>query len=223
MIGVEKLSPKVRQRLNYEYSPSNYMAYCVVQDLDLRDYGFGNWNIFHTEHENLNEAFYQMYEKHDFSQPSFAMTTPTLLTEAQRDCPENCQIIEFLTVANYDYFKALKETDKKAYNQKKEEILNHILDAVEKNYIPNLRKHLVLNVTGSPTTNERFCWCPSGNSYGSNMTPRNMGLGRLNHETSLKHFYFCNASSGYAGFAGTVWTGAMLYQRLSGDWFLATG
>jgi all-trans-retinol 13,14-reductase len=223
MIGVKKLSPKVRQRLNYEYSPSNYMAYCVVRDLDLRDYGFGKWNVFHTEHENLNAGFYQMYEKHDFSQPSFAITTPTLLTEAQRDCPENCQIIEFLTVANYDYFNALKKTNKKAYNQKKEEILNHILDVVEKNYIPNLREHLVLNVTGSPTTNERFCWCPSGNSYGSNMTPRNMGLGRLNHETSLKNFYFCNASSGYAGFAGTFWTGAMLYQRLSGDWFLAAG
>jgi hypothetical protein len=44
-----------------------------------------------------------------------------------------------------------------------------------------------------------------------------MGLGRLNHETSLEHFYFCNASSGYPGFAPTVWTGALLYQRLSGD------
>jgi hypothetical protein len=69
----------------------------------------------------------------------------------------------------------------------------------------------------SPTTNERFCWCPNGNSYGSSLTPRNMGLGRLNHETSLHHFYFCNASSGYPVFAPTIWTGALLYQRLSGD------
>jgi all-trans-retinol 13,14-reductase len=145
------------------------------------------------------------------------------LTESSRDCPEDCQIVEFLTVANYDYFRQLREGDRKAYRQKKQEILDSILDVVEKHYVPNFRKHMVFHITGSPTTNERFCWCPKGNSYGSILTPRNMGLGRLNHETSLDHFYFCNASSGYPGFAPTVWTGALLYQRLSGDVILGSG
>ena len=131
-----------------------------------------------------------MYEHNDFSNPSFAITTPTLLTEASRDCPEDCQIVEFLTVANYDYFKKLLDRDRKAYRQKKQEILDAILDVVEEHYVPNFRKHMVFHITGSPTTNERFCWCPNGNSYGSNLTPRNMGLGRLNHETSLNQFYF---------------------------------
>jgi all-trans-retinol 13,14-reductase len=217
MIGEEKFSKKLRQKLDYEYSASNYMAYCVVKDLDLRDYGFGKWNLSHTGHDDLNEAFAQMYDRHDFSNPSFAITTPTLMTTASRDCPEDCQIVEFLTVANYDYFKQLREHDPKAYRQKKQEILDSILDVVEANYVPNFREHMVFDITGSPTTNERYCWCPEGNSYGSILTPRNVGLGRLNHETSLKQFYFCNASSGYPGFAGTVWTGAILYQRLSGD------
>jgi all-trans-retinol 13,14-reductase len=217
MIGEEKFSQKVRRKLDYEYSASNYMAYCVVKDIDLRDYGFGKWNLSHTGHEDLNEAFAQMYDRHDFSNPSFAITTPTLMTTASRDCPEDCQIVEFLTVANYDYFKQLRESDPKAYRQKKQEILDSILDVVEKNYVPNFRQHMVFDITGSPTTNERYCWCPEGNSYGSILTPRNVGLGRLNHETSLNQFYFCNASSGYPGFAGTVWTGAILYQRLSGD------
>lgn len=217
MIGLEKFSKTVRKKLDYDYSPSNFMAYCAVKDIDLRDYGFGKWNTFYSGHQDLNEAFEQMYEKNDFSNPSFAITTPTLLTTQHRDCPEDCQIIEFLTVANYDYFKHLKDTDRKAYRQKKEEILDSILDVVEKHYIPNLREHLVFKITGSPTTNERFCWCPSGNSYGSSLTPRNMTLGRLNHKTSFQNFYFCNASSGYPGFAPTFWTGAILYQRLSGD------
>jgi all-trans-retinol 13,14-reductase len=217
MIGEEKFSQKVRRKLDYEYSASNYMAYCVVKDLDLRDYGFGKWNLSHTGHEDLNEAFAQMYDRHDYSNPSFAITTPTLMTTASRDCPEDCQIVEFLTVANYDYFKQLRESDPKAYRQKKQEILDSILDVVEKHYVPNFRQHMVFDITGSPTTNERYCWCPEGNSYGSILTPRNVGLGRLNHETSLNQFYFCNASSGYPGFAGTVWTGAILYQQLSGD------
>ncbi|MBW4604491.1 MAG: NAD(P)/FAD-dependent oxidoreductase [Calothrix sp. FI2-JRJ7] len=220
MIGMNKFSLAVQKQLDYEYSPSNFMAYCVVKDIDLRNYGFGNCNRFYCGHRDLNEAFYQMYEKHDYSNPSFAITTPTLLTEHERDCPEDCQIVEFLTVANYNYFKKLKDNDKKAYRQKKQEILDNILDVVEKNYIPNFRKYIVFQITGSPTTNERFCWCPQGNSYGSNLTPQNMGIGRLTYKTSLNHFYFCNASSGYPGFAPTFWTGAMLYQRLSNDWFL---
>jgi all-trans-retinol 13,14-reductase len=217
MIGLDRFSPTVRRKLDYDYSPSNYMAYCVVKDLDLRDYGFGKWNTFHTGDLDLNQAFDRMYYEHDFSNPSFAITTPTLLTTEHRDCPEDCQVIEFLTVANYDYFKNLKATDPKAYRQKKTEIFDSIVDVVEKNYIPNLREHLVFNITGSPTTNQDFCWCPEGNSYGSSLTPKNMGIGRLNSETSLKNFYFCNASSGYPGFAPTFWTGASLYQKLSGD------
>ncbi len=217
MIGLEKFSKPIRQKLGYDYSPSNFMAYCVVKDLDLQQYGFGKWNTFHSGHRDLNESFVQMYNKHDFSNPSFAITTPTLLTEEERDCPEGCQIIEFLTVANYRYFKQLQDTDPKAYRQKKEEILESILDVVEKNYIPNLRQYIVFKITGSPTTNERFCGCPDGNSYGSSLTPRNMGISRLNYESSLKNFYFCNASSGYPGFAPTFWTGARLYQHLSGD------
>lgn len=220
MIGMENFSRPVRRKLNYQYSASNFMAYCVVKDLDLRDYGFGKWNTFHTTHPDLNQSFRQMYEQNDFSNPSFAITTPTLLTEKSRDCPEDCQIIEFLTVANYHYFKHLKDSDRKAYRQKKAEILESILDVVEQHYVPNFRDHLVFKITGSPTTNERFCWCPSGNSYGSSLTPRNMGLGRLNSHTSIKNFYFCNASSGYPGFAATFWTGALLYQTLSGDLIL---
>ncbi|MEO1123969.1 MAG: NAD(P)/FAD-dependent oxidoreductase [Cyanobacteria bacterium J06639_16] len=223
MIGIEKFSKAICKKLDYDYSPSNFMAYCVVKDLDLRDYGFGKWNIFHTEHPNLNDAFDQMYDQNDFSQLSFAITTPTLLTDEHRDCPKDCQIIEFLTVANYDYFRELLARDRKLYNQKKAEILDHILDIVEAHYVPNLRDHLVFKITGSPTTNERFCSCPSGNSYGSSLTPKNMGLGRLNHQSSLKNFYFCNASSGYPGFAPTFWTGALLYQRLSGDVILGKG
>ncbi len=96
-------------------------------------------------------------------------------------------------------------------------ILNSILDQVEEHYIPDFRKHMVFKMTGSPTTNEHYCWVPEGNSYGSNMTPKNIGIGRLNSHTSLNNFYFCNASSGYAGFAGTFWTGAALYSKLSRD------
>ena len=216
MIGFSHFSASVRKQLNYEYSPSNFMAYCVVKGIDLRDYGFGKNNLFHTEQQDLNRAFNDMYWRGDYSKPSFAVTVPSLLTDVRTDCPPDHQVIEFLTVANYDRFLDLKLSSPAAYRKKKAEIFDSILDIVERDYVPNLREHLVFHVTGSPTTNERYCWSPAGNSYGSNMTPENIGPGRLTHRTSFENFYFCNASSGYAGFAGTIWTGARLYERLSG-------
>lgn len=217
MIGLENFNPKIREKLNYAYSASNYMAYCAVEGIDLREYGFGKWNLFHTEEPNLNKAFHQMYELGDYSKPSFAVTTPGLLTDNVSDAPEGHQIMEFLTVADYKRFLDLKLSSPSTYRKKKEEILDSILDVMERYYIPNLREHIVFKTTGSPTTNERFCWSPAGNSYGSDMIPENIGMGRLDHQTSFKNFYFCNASSGYPGFAGTIWTGCNLYEILTGD------
>ena len=220
MIGSVYFSKSIHQKINYDYSPSNFVAYCVVKNFDLTDFGFGKCNTFHSGHDDLNDAFRVMYENNDYSNPSFAITTPTLLTDEVRDCPEGHQILQFLTVANFNYFKELKLLGKKVYNKRKKEILENMLDVMEEQYIPNLRQHIVYKITGTPTTNERYCWCPEGNSYGSNLTPANIGLNRLNHQTSLDNLYFCNASSGFPGFAGTFWTGANLYQKLSGEQIL---
>ncbi len=217
MIGLDRFSATLRRRLSYEYSASNFMAYCAVEGIDLRDYGFGRSNLFHTEHPDLNEAFRAMHDRGDYSRPSFAVTVPSLLTADGSDCPAGTQILELLTVAGYDRFHHLKIANASSYRQKKQEVFDAMLDVLERRYVPNLRQHLCFKMTGSPTTNERYCLSPAGNSYGSAMTPANIGPGRLDHRSSLAGFHFCNASSGFAGFAGTIWTGCRLYEHLSGD------
>jgi all-trans-retinol 13,14-reductase len=217
MIGFEHFRPTVQKKLNYAYSPSNFMVYAAVKDINLAEHGFGKWNLFHTEEPDLNRAFDCMYNYADYSRPSFAVTAPGFLTSDKTDVPEGHQIIEMLTVANYTHFLDLRLRSPAAYRKQKQIILDRLLDVIEAHYIPNLRDHMVMTSTGSPTTNERYCWAPMGNSYGSNMIPENMGIGRLNHETSIDGFYFCNASSGYAGFSGTFWTGATLFEHLTGE------
>lgn len=219
MIGLERFSPNVRRRLDYAYSASNFMAYCAVEGLDLRAHGFGRWNVFHAEHPDLNEAFAAMADRGDYSRPSFAITTPGLLTPERGDRPECVEIVEFLTVADHRRFHALKIGDARAYREKKREIFDRIVAVVERDYIPDFRAHLVVKLTGSPTTNEHFVTAPLGNSYGSALTPAHVGPGRLDHRTSIDGLHFCNASSGFPGFAGTIWTGARLYEALSGDAF----
>ena len=217
MIGMDRFSNSVRAKLEYDYSPSNFVAYCVVKDIDLSDFGFGRWNLFHSEQADLNKAFDDMYDRADYTAPSFVLTTPGFLSDDHGDCPEGEQIIQFLTVANYAYFHDLKIRDASAYRKKKKEIFDAIINIIEQRYIPDFRKHLVFKMLGSPTTNESFCGSPEGNSYGSNLTPKNFAAGRLDHRTSLKNFYFCNASAGYPSFNGTIGTGCKLYEKLTGD------
>ncbi|BCG64539.1 MAG: all-trans-retinol 13,14-reductase [Methyloprofundus sp.] len=222
MIGMDKFSNTVRGKLDYDYSPSNFVAYCVVKDIDLSNFGFGRWNLFHSEQTDLNKAFHDMYDHADYSALSFGVTTPGFLTYDKCDCPDGEQIIQFITVANYHYFHDLKLRDAGAYRKKKKEIFDTMLDIIEQQYVPNFREHLVFKMTGSPTTNESFCGSPEGNSYGSNLTPENFSAKRLNHKTSLKNFYFCNASSGAPSFNGTISTGCKLYEELSNDVVLKT-
>ena len=214
MIGWNHFSKDIRKKLSYEYSPSNFMIYAAVSDLDLKELGFGKWNNFHSSELDLNKAFHKMYYEFDYSAPSFALCTPSLMTTDHSGCPEGRSLVEILTVANYEYFKRLKFTSPKDYKASKKYVMDCLLDVVEKEYIPNFRDIAPFHITGSPTTNERFCWSPEGHSYGSNLTPQNMGIGRLNYNSSLKNLYFCNASSGYAGFYGGFWTGSRLYKTL---------
>ena len=217
MIGMDKFSRSVRTKLDYDYSPSNFVAYCVVKGIDLRDFGFGRWNVFHSEQADLNKAYDDMYDRADYTAPSFGVTTPGFLTDDPSDCPDGEQIIQFITVANYHYFHDLKIRDAGEYRKKKKEIFDAIINIMEQRYVPNFRDHLVFKMLGSPTTSESFCGSPEGNSYGSNLTPANFDANRLDHKTSLKNFYFCNASSGSPSFTGTIGTGCKLYEKLSGD------
>ena len=218
LIGLDKFSRTVQRKLAYDYSYSSFVLYGIVKDIDLAQHGFGDWNIWHCQPDH-NQAFADMYENADYSKPYFAMNCRSLHTTDRSNCPnDGTQGFQICTVANYDYWKALKLRSPKAYNRKKLEVLNHLLDAVEQHYVPDIRKHLVFKMTGSPTTNERYVNAPEGGSYGVNLTPRNFSFsGKLTAHTSLKNFHFCSAAAGVGGFGGTIMTGVRLYESLSND------
>jgi phytoene dehydrogenase-like protein len=220
MIGLERFAPRVQRRLSYAYSPSSFVAYLGVSGIDLRAHGFGAWNVFHADDADLDGIFAANHERGDYARTSFAMSTPTLVSDAPGVAPPGHQILELLTVASHARFHALKLRSADAYKAEKERVLDAMLDVIERRYVPELRKHLAVRVVGSPTTSERFAHAPAGNSYGSIMTPERIWPGRLDHRTSIPGLWFCNASSGFAGFTGTIWTGSRLYQQLSGDRFL---
>jgi hypothetical protein len=104
--------------------PPKWYNIAVVKGIDLRDFGFGRWNLFHSEQADLNQAFDDMYERADYSGLSFGVTTPGFFTDDSSDCPNGEQIIQFITVANYHYFHDLKLRDAGAYRKMKREIFD---------------------------------------------------------------------------------------------------
>lgn len=218
IIGLEKFSPKLRKKLDYEYCDSSLVFYGAVKDIDLRNYGFGSWNIWNCPLDH-NKTYDTMMRHHDYSNPYFAMNSCSFHTKNRDNCQQDGQqIFQILTFGNYDYWKNLKLRDIDAYHNEKNRVFDQILDVIEKKYIPNIRDHLAFHIIGTPTTNERFVWTPKGGAYGVKLTPKNFQFNRkLTSDTSFNNFYFCSAAAGVGGFSGTIFTGIKLYEELTVD------
>ena len=220
LIGWNKFPPREQKKLDYEYSLTGLMIYLGLDDkIDLRDHGFGNFNIWHLEQWDMNKMWREQKEM-NFARPWFFMSTPTLHTEEPGMAPPGCQILEIASFMGYEPFRAVQRKSYGEYMKLKIKLADRLLDLVEERYLPDLRQHIVVKQIGSPTTNEDFCLAPKGNAYGSAMTPAQVGLSRLKARTPWPNFWWCNASSGYAGIAGTLHTGLQLYMDLSGDYFI---
>src|SRR3989338_5345512 len=219
IIGREKFPKEYIKKLDYEYSPSGIMIYLGLKDIDLIKYGFGKYNTWHLLQWDMNKMWKEQLEEHNFEKQWFFISTPTLHTEKAGTAPKGSHIMEIATVTGYDVFKNMQKNSYKEYLQAKMAVAERMLDLVEKYYVPDLRKHIAVKVVGTPVTHEDFCKAIRGNSYGSNMTPEQIGLSRLKAKTPFTNFFWCNASSGYAGVYGTVATGMNLYMDLTGDEF----
>ncbi len=218
LIGWDKFPGKFQKPLRYEYAPAGMMVYLGLKDINLTKYGFGRHNTWHLTQWDMNKMWQEQLA-HNFANPWVFISTPTLHSKEPGIAPEGCEIMEIATVTSYDMWKTFKEKGEAVYKLRKEELANRLIDFVEANYIPDLKKHIVQKVVGTNTTNEHYVLAPEGNAYGSAMTPEQTGLGRLKAKTPWPNFFWCNASSGYAGFCGTTGTGMGLYMQLTNDYF----
>ena len=161
--------------LSYEYSSGNITLYLGVRDIDLRDYGFGSYNVWHYPHDDIDSIYERQRVARDFREPWLFMSTPDAPHDAPGLCPEGHQILELATSADHAWFKALRDRDRRAYNAEKKRLARaRCSPSSSATTCPRLREHLAIQVMGTPATNERFCAAPFGNAYGSALTPKNV-------------------------------------------------
>jgi phytoene dehydrogenase-like protein len=204
-------------RLRYKYSASTVTMYLGVRGLDLRDHGFGSFNVWHYPHDDINQIYDDQLRRCDLTNPWLFLSTPTLHSDVPGLCPPGHQILEVATCADYAYFAELRNRDRRAYNVEKRKVRETMLDVIEASYIPHLRDHLSLRVIGTPTTNAYFCRAPDGNAYGAALDPAHVTLGRKPFRTSLENLWMANATAGMPSVSGAVGAGMQLYGEMTGD------
>ncbi|MEO6420989.1 MAG: NAD(P)/FAD-dependent oxidoreductase, partial [Polyangiaceae bacterium] len=214
LAGLESLDRDARE---YGYSCGTFTMYLGLRGIDLREHNFGSFNVWHYPHEDLNRIYDDQLVRHDLSNPWLFLSTPTLHSDAPGLCPPGDQILEVATACDYARFAALRANDRRAYNLEKKKIRERILEVLDTHYVPGIRKHLVMRVTGTPATNARFVRAPEGNSYGAALTPKNVGAHRKPSRTSLENLWLANATAGFPSVAGAIAAGIHLYQDLTGD------
>jgi phytoene dehydrogenase-like protein len=215
LIGAEKLEGDA-ERLRYRYSASTVTMYLGLRGIDLRDHGFGSFNVWHYPHDDINQIYDDQLKRHDLRSPWLFLSTPTLHTDAPGLCPPGHQILEAATCADYGYFAELRHRDRRAYNVEKKKVRDAMLDVIER-YVPRVREHIVLRVIGTPTTNAHFCGAPEGNAYGATLDPAHVTLGRRPFHTSLENLWMANATAGLPSVSGALGAGMQLFGEMTGE------
>jgi all-trans-retinol 13,14-reductase len=215
LTGRTAFESSYHRKLDYEYSGSTFTLYLGLKDLDLRDHGFGSYNVWHYPHADINRIYRDQLEHDDLSDPWLFLATPTLHSDAPGLAPPGHQVLEVATSCRYEYFAALRNRGEEHYRREKIRVRDRILDVLEERYVPGLRKHIAMRVAGTPLTNEQFCRAPRGNAYGSALTPANTWP-RISFDTPIRNLFLVNATAGYPSVAGTVSSGTRLYEQLTG-------
>lgn len=218
LLGEYRLPKRFKAKLKYEYSPGSFTCYMGLKDVDLAAHGFGDWNIWHYPTHDMNEVYRRQLEDGNLDDPFLAITTPTLHgTPGKRIAPPGKHQMVICTWASYKKAKALRLESDEAYYAYKDRVTNAILDSVERKYLPGLRGKIDVIQVGSPTTNEHYVAAPEGNSYGANMTPKHVNLGKIGFKTPLPNLHLINATTGMPGLGGAFRGALNLYADLTGD------
>ncbi len=217
LIGAEHFPTAFRRKLEYEYGPSVLSVYLGLENIDLRQYGFGEANLYWHPKVDLNEVYDDQLADRIPDRPYFFCNAPTLRSHDAVLAPPGCEQLVLVAPCRYDFFRKLRDRSEDDYQAAKMQYTKNLIGVLEQEYIPGLSDHIVEQVVGSPLTNEHFVKAPKGNCYSTPLDPKHVNLRRLNYQSPFPNFYYVGASSCLPGFATIIHFACMLYENLTGD------
>ena len=210
------------QRLtDYEYSMSAFNVYLGLDErFEPERYGLGNWNIWYYPTGQLNQAYDQQLQG-NFERPWIFLSCPTLKSKEAGVAPAGHHILEIATTCSYQSFRALRNTNLKAYRTKKRALYQQIMSSVRE-LIPDIDRYIRMKLYGTPTTSEYFLGQPEGNIYGANLIPKQVGLHRMGYRTEIYNLFLVGATAGYPSVPGVISNGMNVAELMTGQSIVST-
>lgn len=208
------LPKSYEKRMHYKYSNSVFTVYLGLKNVDLKKYGFGKRNIWHHSLFDLDREYAAEIKRDDFTRPWIFISTPSMNTDEGVVAPKGCHTMELMTFANYDHFRHLADTDPQAFERMKAGLADHLLDIVDKHYLPNIRSFIDVKMIHTPLDVEKMLHSPKGNVYGCSLTPENYNVNCVTSYTPIRNLHLVGATSSFVGIMGVIFGSMRLYNHL---------
>jgi phytoene desaturase len=187
----------------------------------VREVGLKDSEIFYYPDYDLEGAYDAALAGGLPANPGFGLT---IYDNVCPGCsPKGKNTINIISMQGYDYWKKY-ETDyfygaKDAYNKEKMRLADILVEAVEKRFLPGLRKAIEVKEVATPLTNLRFTSNPRGAIYGWNQTVDNSGQKRFPQKTPVKNLYLSGAWTfpGH-GYGACIPSGLACFAQVVKDW-----
>jgi len=211
LIGREKLSAKLRSKLDRVRYSTSCLSLFFATDMDLRSAGLDSGNFWYYDHADVDKIYSQGLGDdllRSETPPGMFLTVTTLKDPSKMHSGHHtCESFAFV---GYDAFAKWAHSHYGSrpadYQAMKEDLAWRMVRGLEKR-IPNLSKHIVFWSLGTPLTNEHYLNATRGNLYGIDKLPDQVGPWAFSTKTEFEGLYLCGASTRSHGVAGATVSG----------------
>jgi phytoene dehydrogenase-like protein len=212
LIGREKLSPRLKRKVDSVKYSTSCISLFFATDMDLRrDGGLDSGNFWFYENADVDKIYSDGLTDallREETPPGMFLTATTLKDPSKMHSGHHtCESFAFVGYEAFEKWAHTKYGSRPAdYDAMKEDLAWRMVRGLEK-YMPGLSKHIVYYSLGTPLTNEHYLNATRGNLYGIEKSPSQVGPLGFSTRTEFDGLYLCGASTLSHGVAGVTASG----------------
>ena len=211
LIGKEKLSPRLKRKVDSVHYSTSCLSLFFATDMDLRAEGLDSGNMWYYDHADVDKIYSDGLTDavlKDETPPGMFLTVTTLKDPSKMHGGQHtCESFAFVGYDAFDKWARTKYGARPAdYEAMKEDLAWRMVRGLEKR-IPGLSKHITFFSLGTPLTNEHYLNATRGNLYGIDKRPSQVGPLGFTPRTEFEGLYLCGQSTMSHGVAGVTQSG----------------
>lgn len=211
LIGRDKLSSKLRRKVDGVKYSTSCLSLFFATDMDLRAAGLDSGNFWFYDHADVDKIYADGLTDaalRDETPPGMFLTVTTLKDPSKKHSGHHtCESFSFVGYEAFVRWAHSRYGARPAdYEGMKEDLAWRMVRGLEKR-IPGLSKHIVFYSLGTPLTNEHYLNATRGNLYGIEKSARQVGPWAFPARSEFGGLFLCGASTLSHGVAGVTASG----------------